>query len=120
MAAAGWSFGLALAGITSMTLRQELTPDALLGRVTAAFWTIHGSAAPLGATLLTAAAGVGAGPPLLLVATVFAAVAAGALLTPIRRCEPVRSASAPAPRTARRWRRRAGRVWRSRRPPMRP
>ncbi|MGO9220991.1 MAG: hypothetical protein ACLP5E_25005 [Streptosporangiaceae bacterium] len=29
-----------VAGICSMSLRQEVTPDYLLGRVTAAFWTI--------------------------------------------------------------------------------
>ena len=40
-----------------MSLRQEVTPDHLLGRVTAAFWTIHFSLGPLGAALLTWAAG---------------------------------------------------------------
>ena len=30
-----------VAGICSMSLRQQITPDHLLGRVTAAFWTIH-------------------------------------------------------------------------------
>jgi hypothetical protein len=46
-----------VAGICSMSLRQEVTPDHLLGRVTAAFWTIHFSLGPLGAALLTWAAG---------------------------------------------------------------
>ena len=46
-----------VAGIASMSLRQEVTPDHLLGRVTAAFWTIHFSLGPLGAALLTWAAG---------------------------------------------------------------
>ena len=32
---------ISVAGISSMSLRQEVTPDYLLGRVTAAFWTIH-------------------------------------------------------------------------------
>lgn len=36
-----------------MSLRQLVTPDALLGRVTAAFWTIHYSLAPLGAAVFT-------------------------------------------------------------------
>ncbi|MFI6151638.1 MFS transporter [Kitasatospora sp. NPDC051170] len=43
-------------GISSMSLRQEVTPDKLLGRVTSAFWTIHSALGPLGAGLLTAAA----------------------------------------------------------------
>ncbi len=46
-----------VASIASMSLRQEVTPDHLLGRVTAAFWTIHFSLGPLGAALLTWAAG---------------------------------------------------------------
>jgi MFS family permease len=46
-----------VAGICSMSLRQEVTPDHLLGRVTAAFWTIHFSLGPLGAALLTWTAG---------------------------------------------------------------
>ena len=48
---------ISLAGISSMSLRQEVTPDHLLGRVTAAFWTIHFSLGPAGAALLTWAAG---------------------------------------------------------------
>jgi Na+/melibiose symporter-like transporter len=46
-----------VAGIASMSLRQQVTPDHLLGRVTAAFWTIHFSLGPAGAALLTWAAG---------------------------------------------------------------
>lgn len=46
-----------VAGIASMSLRQQVTPDQLLGRVTAAFWTIHFSLGPLGAAILTWAAG---------------------------------------------------------------
>lgn len=49
-------FGTGVAGISSMSLRQEVTPDPLLGRVTSAFWTVHSSLAPLGAAIATAAA----------------------------------------------------------------
>lgn len=45
-----------VAGTCSMSLRQEVTPEHLLGRVTSAFWTIHYSAAPVGAAVLTWAA----------------------------------------------------------------
>ncbi|MCX4695778.1 MFS transporter [Streptomyces sp. NBC_01408] len=46
-------FGLTLGGVCSMTLRQELTPDHLLGRVTSAFWTVHNASGPVGAAVLT-------------------------------------------------------------------
>ncbi|MEV0716933.1 MFS transporter [Asanoa sp. NPDC050611] len=45
-----------VAGTCSMSLRQEITPDHLLGRVTSAFWTIHYLPGPLGAPLVTFAA----------------------------------------------------------------
>ncbi len=75
-----------VAGICSMSLRQEVTPDHLLGRVTAAFWTIHFSLGPVGATLLTWAAGhygvmaacVASGVTCLFIGTI-------ALVTPIQR-----------------------------------
>jgi MFS family permease len=75
-----------VAGIASMSLRQQVTPDHLLGRVTAAFWTIHFSLGPLGAALLTWTAGhygvmaacVASGATCLFIGTI-------ALVTPIRR-----------------------------------
>ncbi|MGW7256489.1 MFS transporter [Streptomyces sp. NPDC054834] len=45
-----------IAGICSMSLRQEVTPAHLLGRVTSSFWTIHTALGPIGAALTTAAA----------------------------------------------------------------
>ena len=94
---------ISVAGISSMSLRQEVTPDHLLGRVTAAFWTIHFSLGPAGAALLTWAAGhfgvltacVASGAACLI-------IAAAALATPIRgpgraaRCD--RSRAWPGPR----------------------
>ncbi|HET7093258.1 MAG TPA: MFS transporter, partial [Thermomicrobiales bacterium] len=35
-----YTFSDSIRGVLSMSLRQELTPDHLLGRVTAAFWTV--------------------------------------------------------------------------------
>ncbi|MFI2361749.1 MFS transporter [Promicromonospora sp. NPDC019610] len=85
----GFWFGLMLAAVSSMSLRQLITPDALLGRVTAAFWTIHHSLAPLGAAALTAAADrFGASGPLLAVAVVYLGVVGVALFTPIRSRNP--------------------------------
>ncbi|MFF7934804.1 MFS transporter [Streptomyces sp. NPDC007940] len=78
--------GGGMAGTCSMSLRQEITPEPLLGRVTSAFWTLHYSAAPIGAAVLTWAAehrgttsvGLVAGGCCVL-------IAAAALLTPVRR-----------------------------------
>ncbi|MGI8449228.1 MAG: MFS transporter [Streptosporangiaceae bacterium] len=78
-----------VAGIASMSLRQEVTPDHLLGRVTAAFWTIHFSLGPVGAALLTwtaahygvMAACVASGVTCFFLGTI-------ALVTPIRRPAP--------------------------------
>lgn len=82
-------FGLMLAAVSSMSLRQLVTPDPLLGRVTAAFWTIHYSLAPLGAAVLTGAADrFGAAGPLLAVAVVYLAVVGVAVFTPIRSRSP--------------------------------
>ncbi|GHC50949.1 MFS transporter [Streptomyces flavofungini] len=56
--AAGMLFCTGVGGINSMSLRQEVTPGHLLGRVTSAFWTIHNALGPIGAAVVTLAAGV--------------------------------------------------------------
>jgi MFS family permease len=82
-------------GICSMSLRQEVTPDHLLGRVTSAFWTIHGAPGPVGAVLLGWAAGrYGVGPVLVTAGTGCLLLAAIALFTPIRLAAPERMSTA--------------------------
>jgi MFS family permease len=82
-------FGSSTRGIVSMTLRQELTPDHLLGRVTAAFWTVFSVPGPLGALALTAfGARVGAREALLTVGIFILLVAVTALFTPVRAFAP--------------------------------
>lgn len=78
---------VSVGGICSMSLRQEITPDHLLGRVTSAFWSTHFSLGPAGAALLTWAAGrYGA-------AVVCLAAGAGCLLVAVGGCcGPVRRA----------------------------
>jgi MFS family permease len=56
IAAATWTAGMGARGVLTQTVRQELTPEALLGRVTAAFWTVAAVLAPIGAALVTRAA----------------------------------------------------------------
>jgi hypothetical protein len=78
-----------VAGICSMSLRQQVTPDHLLGRVTAAFWTIHFSLGPIGVALLTWAAGrFGVEPACVASATLCLLLGAAALITPIRQRAP--------------------------------
>ncbi|MFF7865263.1 MFS transporter [Streptomyces qaidamensis] len=74
-----------MAGTCSMSLRQEVTPEHLLGRVTSAFWTLQYAAAPIGAAVLTwAAEEQGTAPVALVAGATCVALAATGLLTPIR------------------------------------
>lgn len=83
------SFGNSTRGIVTMTLRQELTPDHLLGRVTAAFWTVFSVPGPLGALALTAfGERVGASRALLVVGLFILGVATVAFFTPVRAFAP--------------------------------
>jgi MFS family permease len=75
-----------IAGTCSMSLRQEITPEPLLGRVTSAFWTLQYSASPLGAAVLTwSAEHRGTAPVSLVAGGCCVLVAVVALFTPIRR-----------------------------------
>ncbi|QUQ67527.1 MFS transporter [Kutzneria sp. CA-103260] len=86
-----YSAGMALGGICSMSLRQMVTPDRLLGRVTAAFWTLHSALGPIGAATLTALVGAfGPRIPLLAVGATFGLIVLAGLCTPIRQRHPER------------------------------
>ncbi|WND34232.1 MFS transporter [Streptomyces sp. BB1-1-1] len=75
-----------MAGTCSMSLRQEVTPEHLLGRVTSAFWTLQYSVAPIGAAVLTwAAERRGTTPVALAAGACCVLIAVAALFTPIRR-----------------------------------
>lgn len=92
-AAAVFSFGSMLAGVCSMTLRQEITPEHLLGRVTSAFWTLHNALGPAGAAVITLAVSwTGPQHVLTVVGLVFLCVVVIGLRSPIRVREPVRPA----------------------------
>jgi Na+/melibiose symporter-like transporter len=84
--AMGMTLADALRGINSMSLRQQVTPDPLLGRVTAAFWTTLNLPQPVGAAISTGlaqSAGTGAAMAICGVAT--AAFSLMALPTPLRK-----------------------------------
>ncbi|HYO30537.1 MAG TPA: MFS transporter [Thermomicrobiales bacterium] len=84
-------FGDSTRGVLTMTLRQELTPDHLLGRVTAAFWTVFSVPGPIGALALTAF-GERVGTPVALstVGVGILGLAGLALASPVRAREPGR------------------------------
>ncbi|WP_329255899.1 MFS transporter [Actinoallomurus sp. NBC_01490] len=86
-----YSLGVALAGLCSMSLRQEVTPDHLLGRVTSAFWTMHNVLAPIGAVVLTALAkSIGVRDTLLAAGAALLCIGGAGLFTPVRRRHPER------------------------------
>jgi len=80
---------VSIAGTCSMSLRQQVTPQHLLGRVTSAFWTIHFSAGPVGAALLTwAAQHHGTAPVGAVAGACCVGIAGLALFTPVRARRP--------------------------------
>lgn len=88
-------------GINSMSLRQEITPDALLGRVTAAFWTVSGVMTPLGAALGTAlAARIGAPWTFFWMGLLMVVIGLAGIFSPARQRRPAGSALGAAPQGA--------------------
>ncbi|NUR50671.1 MAG: MFS transporter [Hamadaea sp.] len=83
----------AIGGICSMSLRQEITPSALLGRVTSAWWTIHFSLGPIGAAVVTASAErFGVALVIGVAGLAYLLISAIGFLTPIRQPHPERLA----------------------------
>jgi MFS family permease len=87
-----------LKGVNSMSLRQQITPEYLLGRVTAAFWTINSAPGPIGAALLTTLAAHSGAPAVLVgMGACYTAIALVGLWTPARASHPEVSAEQPLP-----------------------
>ncbi|XVQ87074.1 MFS transporter [Microbispora siamensis] len=87
--AAAYLACVSVAGICSMSLRQQVTPDHLLGRVTSAFWTIHYALGPAGAAVLTwGAQRHGVAVVCLLAGATCLLIAVAAFFTPIRQQNP--------------------------------
>ncbi|OPG11173.1 MFS transporter [Microbispora sp. GKU 823] len=87
--AAAYLACVSVAGICSMSLRQQVTPDHLLGRVTSAFWTIHFSLGPAGAAVLTwGAQRHGVAVVCLLAGAACLLISVAAFFTPIRQQNP--------------------------------
>jgi MFS family permease len=80
-----FSLGLMMRNINSMSYRQEVTPSHLLGRVTAAFWSILLALGPIGAVVGTAVAQRTSAPAALIGMGVLGiGVAFAGIFTPVR------------------------------------
>ncbi|KUF16924.1 MFS transporter [Streptomyces silvensis] len=91
-------FCTGLGGINSMSLRQEVTPAHLLGRVTSSFWTIHNALGPVGAAAVTSAvAAWGVRSVCLVVGVCVVAVTLSGTLTGVGRARTGRTGEAQAP-----------------------
>lgn len=79
-----WAAGLTLRAVAAVSLRQEITPDALLGRVTAASWMMVFGAATFGALLVTRlAAFTSTSMALRVTGVLLIVVAAAGTITPV-------------------------------------
>jgi MFS family permease len=80
--AASYSLALTIRNVSTMSLRQQVTPDHLLGRVSAAFWTMLTVIGPLGTAAASAVAElVGASAVLIATGALSIAVAIVGLFT---------------------------------------
>jgi MFS family permease len=80
-----WAAGLTLRAVPAISVRQELTPDSLLGRVTAASWTVTFGAAAVGSVFVThLAASVGASHALATIGMALALVVVVGSTTAVR------------------------------------
>lgn len=97
-AATFFAFSETMAAISSASLRQTVTPDALLGRVTAAFRLVHYALGPLGALILTVTVEhVGVRAPLAAVGGIFVLIVLGGSFTVLRHREPVTGSATTTP-----------------------
>jgi MFS family permease len=100
--AAGMTFAHTVKTNNSLSLRQQITPNHLLGRVTSAFLTMIRLPRPLGATITTALAAQAGVPAVLVIIGVLGfVIALLGLLTPARMRWP-EAADRPISRTEKR------------------
>jgi MFS family permease len=96
--ATSFTFGLTIRNVCSMTLRQQVTPDHLMGRVTSAWWTIIFVMGPVGTAIATAVAQkLGTTPVLVVLGLCGLVVAAAGTLTPAHKSHPEDDETARVP-----------------------
>jgi MFS family permease len=84
-----YTYAASIQGTVSMALRQAITPNHLLGRVTAIFWALNAVPGPIGAAIATAIAEKTGSVAVLVGIGIFSLVLALAgLFTPVRQAHP--------------------------------
>ncbi|MFL5732668.1 MAG: MFS transporter [Chloroflexia bacterium] len=80
-----FAFSDGLRGIAALSLRQQITPDLLMGRVTSAFWMVATGPGAISAAVTTALANEFGATPMMVIAGLGSLiVAAAGLFTPAR------------------------------------
>jgi MFS family permease len=83
-------------GTVSMALRQTITPNHMLGRVTAIFWALNAVPGPIGAAIATATAEKTGSVPVIVGIGIFSlCLALAGLFTPVAQTHPEKSALEP-------------------------
>lgn len=96
-----FTYASCVQGIVSMTLRQAITPNHLLGRVTAIFWALNAVPGPLGAAIATIIAEKTNAATVLIGSGLFClGLACAGLFTPARQAHPEETAVEPEPELA--------------------
>lgn len=94
--ATGFAFGQVLLNINSTVLYQQLTPDHLLGRVTATSWTMYRLLDPIGVTVFTAlVARLGTPPVFTSIGVIVLAIAVVGVFTSARMQHPEQQITPP-------------------------
>lgn len=95
--AAVYSAGQMASRINSISIRQELIPQVMLGQVTAVFWSLSVAPAPLGVALTTSIAGdLGTSVVCMGLGAALVLLAAMGVVTPLREVERKRGGRVPA------------------------
>lgn len=90
------TYASSIQGTVSMTLRQTITPNRMLGRVTAIFWTLQAVPGPVGAAIATTIAEkIGAVPVLIGIGLFIMVLSFGGIFTPVRQHSPEKTAAPP-------------------------
>jgi MFS family permease len=88
-----FTYASCIQGIVSMTLRQAITPNHMLGRVTAIFWALNAVPGPLGAAIATGIAEKTSTATVLVGMGIFClGLACAGLFTPARQTHPEETA----------------------------
>lgn len=96
-----FTYAQGIHGPVSMSLRQTITPNHMLGRVTAIFWTLQSVPGPVGAAIATAIAEkTGSVPVIVGIGLFTASLAVIGLFTPVAQAHPEKVAAAPEPELA--------------------